>query len=49
MIYEVLESERYEAFIMTVIILNTLWMATEHDPHTQVRARARLECVRERA
>ena len=34
-IYEVLESGGYEVFIMTIIILNTLWMATEHDPHSQ--------------
>ena len=30
-LYLILESETYNIFIMSVIILNTLWMATEHE------------------
>lgn len=37
-VYNFLESQEYEWFIMGVIILNTLWMATEHEPHTQLYA-----------
>jgi len=35
-VYEFIESANYEVFIMTIIILNTLWMATEHEPHPQI-------------
>ena len=35
-LYEFLEGESYEIFITTIIILNTLWMATEHEPHVQL-------------
>ena len=31
-LYNILDSASYELFINLVIILNTFWMATEHDP-----------------
>ena len=35
-LYDFLNSDNYEIFITTIIIVNTLWMATEHEPHVQL-------------
>jgi len=35
-VYEEVASQRYDTAIMIVVIFNTMWMATEHDPRSPV-------------
>ncbi len=36
LVYEIVASQGYDTAIMIVVIFNTMWMATEHDPRSPV-------------